>query len=61
MMKGVVIAVLSLSLTNLAFAVKNDPAYRKARVKGADTKITLCVSDDSGNVISNAEMRVDRF
>lgn len=57
-MKRRFMTILVLVAAVLASAFKQDPEYRKARREGAIARINVCVVDNSGNGVSNANVRV---
>ena len=45
-------------IASAAFALKQDPDYRKARKDGAEAQVKVCVVDDEGAAVSNASVKV---
>ena len=57
-MKHTTVLLLVLTATTVAFALKKDPAYREARLKGALAKMQLRIADDGGNAVADANVAV---
>ena len=57
-MKRISAVLLIIGMAFIAFALKRDPAYQLARLKGADAKIELHVIDDESNVVANTCVQV---
>lgn len=57
-MKHTMLLLLVLTATTVAFALKKDPAYREARLKGALAKMQLRIADDGGNAVADANVDV---
>ena len=57
-MKKAIVLLLVLSAAIVAFALKKAPAYKKARLKGAEAKMELHITDDEGNVVPDANVDV---
>lgn len=49
---------LTVCVSTPGFALKNIPAYKLARLKGADAKFALHVVDDEGVAVAGAKIRV---
>lgn len=47
-----------IGIVFITFAHKNDPAYKSARLEGADAKIELRIIDDDDNVVPGASVNV---
>ena len=52
----VMLIILAVGMT--AFAYKKDPEYLKARRNGGELRMILSVTDDAGNAVSNASVKV---
>lgn len=53
------LVILALAIVSInAIAHKKDPDYLNARRNGGKAQIILSISDDLGNAISNASIRV---
>ena len=57
-MKRTTVLLLVLATTTVAFALKKDPAYRQARLKGAQAKMELHIADDGGNAVADVNVNV---
>ena len=57
-MKYATVLLLVLATTTVAVALKKDPAYRKARLKGAQARMELRIADDGGNAVADANVNV---
>lgn len=55
-MRRIVVLSASMLTSCLAFAFLNDPAYRYARLHGANAKIGLHINDEHGVAVSNAQV-----
>ena len=53
---GVILATLTIGMT--AFAYKNDPEYLNAQRNGGELRMVLSATDDDGNAVSNASVKV---
>ena len=52
----VVLATLTIGMT--AFAYKNAPEYLNAQGNGGELRMVLSATDDDGNAVSNASVKV---
>ena len=57
-MNKLILLLWLIVITSIAFALKKDPAYRQARLKGARAKMELHILDEDGNVVPYVDVSV---